>query len=51
MHNNLCHNLNLAFAIKAKACNVASKEGSPGVTSHVPGSAKKCEGMNPHAPK
>jgi hypothetical protein len=32
----------------AKACKDAGQEGSPGVTSHVPRSAKKCEGMNPH---
>jgi hypothetical protein len=25
--------------------------GSPGVTSHIPGSVRKCEGMNPHTPK
>jgi hypothetical protein len=27
------------------------QEGSPGVTFHAPGSAKECEGMNPHTPK
>jgi hypothetical protein len=27
------------------------QEGSLGVTSHVPESAKKCEGMNSHTPK
>jgi len=26
-------------------------KGSPGVTSHTPGSARKCEGENPHTPK
>ncbi len=25
--------------------------GSPGVTSHTPGSVGKCEGVNPHTPK
>jgi len=24
---------------------------SPGVTSRIPGSVKKCEGVNPHTPK
>jgi hypothetical protein len=27
------------------------QEGSLGVTFHAPGSAKECEGMNPHTPK
>jgi len=36
---------------KARACKVASQEGSLGVTSHAPGSAKGCEGMNLHTPK
>jgi len=26
-------------------------KGSPIVTSHTPGSVRKCEGMNPHTPK
>jgi len=26
-------------------------KGSPGVTSHTPGSVRKCEGVNPHTPK
>jgi hypothetical protein len=29
---------------------VAGQEGSPRVTSHVPGSARECEGINPHTP-
>jgi hypothetical protein len=28
-----------------------SQDGSSGVTSHAPGSAKECEGMNLHTPK
>ncbi len=48
----MCHNPSLGLATKARACKVASREGSPwGVTSHAPGSAKECEGMNPHTPK
>jgi hypothetical protein len=45
-----CHNPNLGFATKARACKVVGQQGSSGVTSHVPGSAKECEGMNPHTP-
>ncbi len=39
------------LATKARACKVVGQEGSLGVTSHVPESAKKCEGMNSHTPK
>jgi hypothetical protein len=45
------HNHNLELATKAKACKSAGQEGSPGVTFHALGSAKECEGMNPHTPK
>jgi hypothetical protein len=44
-------NPSLGFTTKTKACKVASQEGSPIVTSRTPGSAKECEGMNPHTPK
>jgi hypothetical protein len=46
-----CRNLSLGLATKARACKVVSQEGSPGVTSYAHGSAKECEGMNPHTPK
>jgi len=46
-----CHNPNLGFTTKARACEGANQEGSLGVTSHVLGSVGKCEGMNPHTPK
>jgi hypothetical protein len=46
-----CHNPSLGLTTKARACKSAGQEGSPGVTSHAPGSAKECEGMNPHTPK
>jgi len=36
---------------KQKVCKVAGQERSSGVTPHAPGTAKKCEGMNPHTPK
>jgi len=36
---------------KAKGLQGCRRRGSPGVTSHTPGSVGKCEGMNPHAPK
>jgi len=36
---------------KAKGCKVVGQEGSPGVMPHVPGSARKCEGIDPHTSK
>jgi hypothetical protein len=47
----LCHNPNLGFATKARACKGAGQEGSLGITSHAPRNVGKCEGMNPHTPK
>ncbi len=47
----LCHNPNLGLATKAKACEVAGQERSPGITLHALGCVGKCEGMNPHTPK
>jgi hypothetical protein len=32
-------------------CKGVGQEGSSGFTSHALGSAKECEGMNPHTPK
>ncbi len=46
-----CRNLSLGLVIKARGCKVAGQEKDPGVTSHALGSAKECEGMNPHIPK
>jgi hypothetical protein len=46
-----CHNPNLGLTIKASACKVVGQEGSPGITSHAPGSAKECEGVNLHTLK
>jgi len=36
---------------KAKGCKVASQKGSPGVMPHAFGSARECEGIDPHIPK
>jgi len=36
---------------KAKGFKVAGQNGSPGVMPHALGSARKCEGINPHTPK
>jgi hypothetical protein len=47
----VCHNPNLGFVTKARACKVAGQEGSPGVMPHAPRSARKCEGIDPHIPK
>jgi hypothetical protein len=41
----------LGLTTKARACESAGQEGSPKVTFHATGSAKECEGMNPHTPK
>ncbi len=43
----------LAFglATKAKGLQGCGPRGSPGVTSHIPRSVGKCEGVNPHIPK
>jgi hypothetical protein len=46
-----CRNPSLGLATKAKGLQVCEPKGSPGVTSHTPGSVGKCEGVNPHTPK
>jgi hypothetical protein len=46
-----CRNPSLKLVTKARACKGAGQKGSPGVTSHVPGSVGECEGMSPHIPK
>ncbi len=46
-----CRNLNLGLATKARACKVVGQEGTLGGTFHALGSAKECEGMNPHTLK
>jgi hypothetical protein len=51
LHNIECHNPSLGLATKARVCKGAGQEGSPWVTSHAPGSVRKCEGMNLHMPK
>ena len=51
MDGYICRNPSLGLATKARACKSAGQEGSPGVTFHAFGSAKECEGMNPHTPK
>jgi hypothetical protein len=55
-HYNQCfewlyHNPSLGLVTKARACEGVGKVWSLGVTFHALGSAKKCEGMNPHIPK
>jgi len=37
--------------VKAKGSPRVKPRRSPGITSHTPGSVKKCEGVNPHTPK
>ncbi len=41
----LCRNPSLELTTKARACKVASQEGSPRVTSHVPGSEKSTKSV------
>jgi len=45
-----CCNPSLGLATKAKVCKVAGQEGN-WESQHIPGSVKKCEGMNPHTPR
>jgi len=47
----LCRNPSFGLTIKAKGLQGCRPRGGPGVTSHAPGSVRKCEGMNPHTPK
>ncbi len=42
-----CRNPSFGLTTKAKAYKGAGQEGSSKVTSHVPESAGKCEGMKP----
>jgi len=48
---NFCHNPKPRLATKAKGLQGYGPRESPGVTPHVPTSARECEGMNPHTPK
>jgi len=41
----------LGLATKARAYKVTGQEGSLGVRPHAPGSARLCEGIDPHSPK
>ncbi len=46
-----CGNPSLGLTTKARACKVVGQEGSPGIMPHAHGSARECEGTNPHTPK
>ncbi len=46
-----CYNPSLTLATTTRAFEGAGQEGSPGVTFHVPGNVRECEGMNLHTPK
>jgi hypothetical protein len=48
---NLCRNLSFGLVTKVKGLQGCGPRGSPGVTSHTPGSVGKCEGVNLHTPK
>jgi hypothetical protein len=47
----MCYNPNFGLTTKAKACKVASQEGSPKITPRALRGVGKCEVMNPHTPK
>ncbi len=44
----ICRNPSFGLVTKVRAYMVAGQEGSPGVASCAPRSAKEWEGMNPH---
>jgi len=46
-----CRNFSLELVTKARGYKVASQKGSLKVMSHALGSARKCEGIDPHTPK
>jgi hypothetical protein len=46
-----CHNPSLRLMTKARACKGAGQAGGPRITSRVPRSVGKCEGMTLHTPK
>jgi hypothetical protein len=45
-----CRNPNLGLATKVKGLQDYGSRGSLGVTLYIPGSVRKCEGVNPHTP-
>jgi hypothetical protein len=47
----ICRNLSLKLATKASGLQGCEPRGSPGVTPHVPGSAREWRGVNSHTPK
>jgi len=40
-----------SLGVKAKALQGCGSRGSREITSHTPGSVRKCEGVNTHTPK
>jgi hypothetical protein len=44
-------NPSLGFMTKARGCKIVGQKGSSGVMSHVPKSARECEGIDPRTPK
>ncbi len=49
--HHLCRNPCFGLATKAKGLQGCGPRESPGVKSHIPGSVRKCEGVNLHIPK
>jgi hypothetical protein len=46
-----CRNPSFGLVTKAKGVARVRAKRKSGVTSHTPGSVRKCEGVNPHTPK
>ncbi len=46
-----CHNSNFGLVTKAKGLQGCEPRESTGVTSHIPRTVEKCEGVDPHTPK
>jgi len=50
-HSHVRRNLRFGLGTKAKGLQGCEPKESPGITSHIPGSVGKCEGVNPHTSK
>jgi hypothetical protein len=46
-----CRNSNFGLVTKAKGLQGCEPRESPRVTSHIPRTVEKCEGVDPHTPK
>jgi hypothetical protein len=51
VYRNTVATLALGLRPRKKGLQGCGPRGNPRVTSHTPGSVRKCEGVNPHTPK